>query len=81
MLLFSRCDEITGGNVETTAGDATGDVKTSGFDGRNLFGDKTCCGALATCAIKNDEVSALNFLLISPVLAELAFVWPLSTKS
>lgn len=46
--MFKRCDEITGGKVDTTAGVATGDVKTRGFAGRNLFGDKTCCGALAT---------------------------------
>jgi uncharacterized protein YcgI (DUF1989 family) len=46
--LFSKWDEITGGSVDTTAGGATGDVRTRGFAGRNLFGDKTCCGALAT---------------------------------
>ena len=47
-LLLSKCDEITGGKVDTTDGGATGDVNTRGFAGRNLFGDKTCCGALAT---------------------------------
>lgn len=43
------CEVITGGKVDTTVGFA-GVVNVRGFDaGLNLFGDKTCVGALATC--------------------------------
>lgn len=54
-MLLSKCDEITGGRVDTTDGGATGDVRTRGLVGRNLFGDKTCCGALATCERESDK--------------------------